>query len=270
VRHRPSGLSLGAAPVLAVGTFSTTRARNLDRTDELIDSAGNLKEGRVYFDGKDVRPMFNVGARWDVSPRYAVAATWHHAPTFGLKGDLQVAFGTQPPSSTRGLLELPIADTVRFGAELRPIPALAFRPSVEWALWSVMKENVFRSAADGSTLLLIPRDFHDSVAGRLRVDYRVNFRLRLSLGFGYEHGPTPSTTYEPGLAEADSIELGAGAHVVVSRHVALRASFVWNYFFKKTITQSVQEPTTNGTYTDQRQFLTLDLEVRGWNAPDAP
>src|SRR5205823_2498824 len=64
VRHRRTGLSLGVAPLLAVTTFSTTRARNIDRTEDLVDSAGNLKEGRAYFSGSGMGGGVVIGARW--------------------------------------------------------------------------------------------------------------------------------------------------------------------------------------------------------------
>jgi hypothetical protein len=43
------------------------------------------------------------------------------------------------------------------------------------------------------------------------------------------------------------------------------ASFTWQQFLSREITTSLQQPLANGTYTDQRQFLTLDVELRGWD-----
>ena len=56
----------------------------------------------------------------------------------------------------------------------------------------------------------------------------------------------------------------AGALVALSHHVDLSATFLFQYFLPFTVGNSVQQPTTNGTYRDQREFLVVDLEVHGW------
>ncbi len=266
VRHRRSGLSLGVAPLLAVGTFSTTRARNIDRSEDLVDSAGNLKEGRAYFEGSGVGYGVVVGARWDIGPRWAIAATYQRGARLMLTGDLQVAFGTQAPSSQHAVLRLPIADTVRLGASLRVTRRLTLRPSLEFALWSQLKRHVFAAASDGTPLLVIDREFSDTVAGRLRADVRLGDRWKLMFGIGAEKGPTPTRTMEPGFGEGNSLEAGAGAMVALSHHVDLSATFFFHYFIPLTVTDSIQQPPTNGTYTDQRQYVVVSLEVHGWQA----
>jgi hypothetical protein len=86
------------------------------------------------------------------------------------------------------------------------------------------------------------------------------------LGVGGEKGPTPARTLEPGFGEGDNVEFGAGARVALSGLVDLGASFIFHYFPSRTVYDSVQQPTTNGTYTDQREYLLLDLEVHEWKA----
>jgi hypothetical protein len=39
---------------------------------------------------------------------------------------------------------------------------------------------------------------------------------------------------------------------------------LFHYFFPDVVGGSVQRPTANGTYTDTRQYLIVDLEVHGW------
>jgi long-subunit fatty acid transport protein len=264
VRHRRSGLSLGVTPILVAGSFSTVRARNIDQSEDLVDTEGNPKEGRAYFDGSGVGFSAIVGARWENARGWAVGATYQRGARMELAGALRVAFGTQAPSSEQAKLTLPIADMVRATAALRVSRRLTLRPTFEWALWSTLKEHLFRSAADGTPLLVIPRNYHDTIGGKLRAEAQLDARWLVMLGAGVERGPTPHSTMEPGFGESSSIEVGAGARVALTHRIDLSASFVFQYFLPFTVENSVQKPTTNGTYQDQREILVVDVEVHGW------
>src|SRR5207302_4592097 len=123
-----------------------------------------------------------------------------------LAGDLEVAFGSTAPSRQSAFLRLPIADTVRLGAQLRATRWLTLRPMFECALWSTLKEHVFSAAKDGTPLLTIPRRMGDVYGARLRADAQVSPRWRVMLGFGGEKSGTPSSTMEPGFGENSSLE----------------------------------------------------------------
>jgi len=262
-RDRRSGLSIGFTPMLVVGSFSTVRARNIDQSEDLVDANGDPKEGRAWFDGRGVGFSAIVGVRWD-RRGWAVGATWERGARVDLVGDLRVAFATQTPSTERAALTLPVADTVRLSAALRATRWLTIRPTFEWALWSALDEHVFRSATDGTALFTIPRHFHDMLAGRVRADAQLSPRWRFMLGVGGERGPTPSSTMEPGFGENSNVDVGAGASVAISHHVDLSATFAYQYFLPFNVTNSVQQPTTNGTYNDMREILLVDVEVHGW------
>jgi long-chain fatty acid transport protein len=264
VRHRRTGLSFGFTPILVVGNFSTVRARNIDASEQLVDAAGQPKEGRAYFSGDGLGFSAVVGVRWDVKPGWSVAATYQRGARVHLEGNLSVAFATLAPSPQRAYLNLPIADLVRVGASLRPTRWLTLRPMFECAIWSVLQEHVFSSARDNMPLLVIARRSADMYSGHLRADARINDRWVVMLGLGGEKSPTPSQTMEPGFGENDNLDVGAGARVALSHHVDLSATFLFQYFLPFTVTDSIQQPLTNGTYTDQRELVIVDLEVHGW------
>ncbi len=263
-RHRTSGLSIGFSPMLVVGNFATVRARNIDQSEELVDSSGNPKEGRAYFDGRGVGFSAVAGVRWDGRGGWAVGATYERGARVDFVGNLRVAFGTQAPSTEHASLTLPIADTVRLSAALRVRRWLTIRPTFEWVLWSTLQEHVFRSASDGTALFTIPRNAHDLFAGRVRAEAQLSPRWRVLLGVGAERGPTPASTMEPGFGENSNVDVGAGAIVALSHRVDLSATFVYQYYLPFVVTNSIQQPTTNGTYNDMREILIVDLEVHGW------
>ena len=77
---------------------------------------------------------------------------------------------------------------------------------------------------------------------------------------GYETGATPQSAHEPGLAESDNGQVGIAASSSWTEGVTTHVSFVWQQFADVTVTNSVQRPTMNGRYNDQRQYLTIDVE----------
>lgn len=264
LRDRPTGLSIGVTPLLVVGDFETVRARDIDQSEDLVDASGNPKEGRAWFAGSGVAFSAIVGLRW-ARGRWAAAATYQRGARTTFEGDLRVAFGTQAPGTQHARLFLPIADTVRLAAALPATRRLTLRPSFEWANWSVVRQHVF-AASDGTPLLVIPRDMRDLYAVRLRADVDLGARWRLLLGAGFERGPTPAHTMEPGFGEHHDVELGAGARVALTHRIDLSATFLYQYFVPFEVADSVQQPSTNGTYQDQRELLILDMEVHGWRA----
>ena len=263
VRERCSGLSLGLTLVLDVVRFATTVAANLDGTDDVVDSSGALKEGRAYFHGRTVSGRFILGARLD-RERWALGLTWHRGATYHVGGTLNAALGTSTPTSDGATLTLPIADDLQLAAAIAVHPRVRLRPSLEWALWRVLRANTFTSNSSNAVLLTAVRDFHDSLAGRVRADFIVHPRVQLQGGVGYEWGATPARTHQPGLGENDNLEVGAGVLAAMSHHVDLSLGVIWQYFLPRTVTDSIAKPTENGRYTDSREFVSLHLEVHSW------
>jgi hypothetical protein len=269
LRHRPTGLSLGITPILDIVRFSTTRALDLDGTDDLVDPAGRLKEGRALFDGRTVNGRFILGARWDYHTpsgwdRYSLGLSWRHGARYDVEGTLDLAVGTSPPSSQAARLTLPIADVLMLAGSIGVTRRVVLRPSIEWGIWRILDEHRFVSAADGTVLMRFQRNFVDSVAGRVRADVLVHDRVQVQAGLGFERGATPASTHEPGLGENHNLEVGVGVVAALSHRVDLTSALIVQYFLPRTVTDSVQRPSENGRYTDTREFFTLHLEVHGW------
>ena len=264
VAHKPSGLSLGVAPAFNFVSLSLTRARNADKSTTLEDSTGRLVEGRILLeDGSAFGITWVVGARWDAADDLAFAVTWHQGTTYEVEGESAIQFGTQPETKANARFPLQVADSIRAGAELGVTEWLTLRTEVEWAGWSVMDEQkaINLDLENTPELMLIERRFEDTLAARLRGDFKVLDAVTLHGGFEYETGATPTKTHEPGLAESDSVQLGVGGTFRLSEHLALTGSFIWHQFEDVEVKDSIQAPTQNGFYTDARQYLIVDLEI---------
>lgn len=261
--HRPTGLSLGVAPVYNIATLDTIKARTPDGTTRLVDDRGQLAEGRILLeDGSGEELTWVVGLRWDVSDDLTFGLAWHSEADLRLEGDAFITFGTAEEARERSVFNLPVAQTLHAGARVALTDTLALRPSVMWHEWSIMQRQVAINVRNGEQLMDLARDFDDTWHVILRGDWRAGEIVTLHAGLGYETGATPEHTFEPGLAESASYEFAAGLTVDLNENLSLSSSFFWQQFEDVTVRNSVQKPTTNGTYTDARQYLTLDVEVR--------
>lgn len=265
VMHKPSGLSIGGGPVLNLVSLDLTKARNLDKSTTLRDEDGRLVEGRILLeDGEATTLTWVAGARWDVSEELAFAFTWHQGAVHAVEGKSFIQFGTAEETSTRAGFPLQVADHFRLGARIQATDWLAVRSEVEFANWSRMDAQDAINIADPErpTLMEIERNFDDTLAGRVRGDFMVSERVVLHGGFEYETGATPTNTHEPGLAESDNWQLGVGATIELTKRLDLTTHFIWHQYADVEVLDSIQAPTMNGFYTDQRQYLTVDLEVK--------
>jgi long-subunit fatty acid transport protein len=147
---------------------------------------------------------------------------------------------------------------------------LRVRVEYEYQNWSVMDIQRITNTENQAELLLLERFFNDTNAYRARLDYALSDALTLHGGLTFEEGATPEAYHEAGLAENDQIEGGAGVTYAFSKTFELHTSFLWQHFFDRTITNSAQKPTTNGAYTDNRQYLANNLLWRWGGSDSAP
>lgn len=266
IMHKPSGLSIGGGPVYNIVSLNLTKARNLDKkTTTLRDEDGRLVEGRILLEGAEAQTLTWVaGLRWDIDEALAFAFTWHQGATHNVEGRSFIQFGTAEETTARAGFPLQVADQLRLGASMQATDWLRVRSEIEWANWSRMdrQDAINISDPDRPVLMEIERNFDDTLAGRIRGDFMVSEILDLHAGFEYETGATPTNTHEPGLAESDSWQIGVGASIDLSDSLMLTTSFIWHQFSDVEVLDSIQAPTMNGYYTDQRQYLTVDLEIK--------
>ena len=261
-RHRPSGLSLGVAPLFSMAELSTLRARAMDMDQTLNDADGALAEGRVLLeDASDEQLLWVLGLGWELSSDLHLGLAWHQGTVYDLQGRAHVTLGLAPQTEAAAGLPLQVADVVRLGAAMKAAPWLTVRPWLQWAGWSAMDSQPITNLDEDELLFVQERDFADTWAGNLWVDLHVVEGASLHLGGGYETAATPEHTHEPGLAENASWQAGLGASVELTSNLRLSTTYSLHHYLIREVDESVQRPLTNGRYTDDRQYLTVDVEL---------
>ena len=265
-------LDVGVSLSYVSATLSTAKASNADKSDDLVDTAGDVKEGRIFLKNAEGGGLhLGAGAqlklkRYGLPVRLGVA--WRQGVSYELEGVSYALFGAAE-SQARARLNLPVASSLLGSVGVQVARPLAVRLEYERQGWSILDVQRIVNADNGEELLPLERHFRDTNAYRARVDVRVAPSLTLHAGVSYEEGATPAAYHEPGLAENDQVEGGAGVTWRLTPSLELHSSFMWQHFFERAVTNSAQKPTLNGVYTDERQYLTLDLTWRvGAAAPD--
>ncbi len=258
-------LDVGVSLSYVSASLSTAKASNADKSDDLLDSQGNIKEGRIFLkDATGGGLHLGAGARLSLK-RYKLpvqlGVAWRQGVSYDLEGQSFVLFG-DTESTARARVNLPVASSLLGSVGVRVAKPLTLRLEYERQGWSVLDVQRIINVDNGEELLPLERYFRDTNAYRARLDVRVAKGLKLHAGFAYEEGATPAQYHEPGLAENDQVEGGVGVTWRFTPSLELHSSFMWQHFFKQTVTDSAQKPALNGVYTDDRQYLTFDLTWR--------
>ena len=252
-------ISLGVALNYVQATLSTSKASNVDNSDDVVDSDGALKEGRIFLDdatGDDLH--LTAGGRLELSD-FTFGLSWRQAVNYQLEGKSYILFGSIETDAQAGV-DLQVAHSFLGSVGWRANNMLTLRVEVEQQGWSIMDQQTIINLEGGEKLKTLQRNFKDTMAYRLRSDLMLSKRFTLHLGLSFEEGATPKDFHESGLAENDQIEGGIGVTWSFSPHLNVHSTFFWQQFFDQEVTQSIQAPSTNGKYTDRRQYLTFNLQ----------
>lgn len=257
------GLSFGFGISYADGTIATTRARNVNRSESLLDERGFIQEGRVYFEGDDHALSMHYGVSYD-SDTVTASAVYRSGYNLDIRGDLYQAYGSQPPVQVRAFLDFPTphvfqtAFTLRFGN-------VEMTGMTDYSAWSRMEaNNIFVEKDPPDLLLEIPRNLRDtfSLRGMMGGNVGRHHRWHIAGMLGYDMSAVPEETIDAALSDAAKIQVGIGARGTIGEHLGLLTSYQYDIWSPVEADNSIHEPTANGIYRDSRHWVNLSLEGR--------
>jgi long-subunit fatty acid transport protein len=132
-----------------------------------------------------------------------------------------------------------LPDVWRVGARFRPLPTVELRLHGDRTRWSVLDTQCVALAghacavypdggdatSDGSTIQNVRRRWRDTTGVHGGASLWPVEALELFAGAGYETGAVPDSTLDPGLFDADNLELALGGRLQVARGLYLRLSY---------------------------------------------
>jgi long-chain fatty acid transport protein len=273
-------LSVGVSGNIVFSSVTESQAKNplgagLPETE---------REGRANLDVGGTFGSFGAGAMVEAIPkRLWLAASYQAQPGMGpqtLSGTLKI---TSPlvNSNYKVTFTQALPDIVRAGVRWRAKDDLELRLFGDYTRWSVMRTQCVAvqghpcavyadgSDASGGTVANFRRNWHDTYGVRAGASYWLKPEIEVLAGTGFETPATPDATLDPGIADADEVELTLGGRVLIAGWFYLGASYTHLQYFDrdntgKSTLANAQVPTMQqdggGRYTQWLGIFDLNLE----------
>lgn len=171
-------------------------------------------------------------------------------------------FAWEETMTDRGRVKLELPHQVRTGILWRGTERLGLEFELGWSRWSSHETLTFDF--DNTTPLTIedtvlPRDWKNTIAIHLGVDYRVRPEFILRGGYFFDQTAVPDHTLDPILPQADKNIFSGGAGY---RKNAFSLDFSYVYLINedRTITNSILDFPTNGLYESSAHLLSLSVD----------
>jgi long-chain fatty acid transport protein len=239
VAYRRGPFSLGVTGNLVRSSLHTLQAKNPTGSGD----PDTTREGRISVDVAGTSASFGLGVAVEPLPgRLWLGASYQAQPGLGpmvLHGTLATTYQDAAPSRFAVTLTQALPDIWRLGARFRPVPTVELRLHGDRTRWSVLDTQCVALAghpcavypdggdatSDGSTIQNIRRRWNDTLGVHAGASLWPAGAVELFAGAGYETGAVPDSTLDPGLFDADNLELGLGGRLQVARGVHLRLSY---------------------------------------------
>lgn len=265
-RTKNGRFGVGASFNFISSNLLMVRARNIDGSDNLLNSQGGVQEGRALLDLKN--KTFSVGVGVMVKPTECsrVGLSYQSQPGFGelgFAGTLTNQYGASAPFTVDVEMRQTLPDSVRLGGEWDVSDKLSLHGALEYQRWSVFTDQCLVQtgleggakcsfepatgtgnrgplAADGKNVLVnIARDWKDTYGIRAGGSYHVNDKLELNGGLLFDSNAVPDETLEPALIDMNKIIAQAGSRYEISKKLTLNTTLGYvGYFARETSPRS--------------------------------
>lgn len=220
-------LGIGAGFVYSFGSV------NLQRSIPLQDANGT--EGRAELDGKGSGIGFNAGIYFQPTEKLSLGLTYRSKVEMKVKeGEANFTTPAAPPIAarfpdTQFEATLPLPANISFGVGFRATDKLLIAADVQHVQWSAYESLRFDYAdqVNGTTFSESPRNYKDSFAYRLGIQYGATDKLALRAGIYFDQTPVQNGYLTPETPDADAIGSSVGLSFMLTEKLSLDASFLY-------------------------------------------
>lgn len=183
----------------------------------------NLVGGAAQVDGDGLSMGFSLGALMTLAPGTTFGIGYRSAIDQTLNGTLTLSRLNVPVRviPAHAAITLPDQLTLSFRSEVTPQWTLM--ATGEWTGWSRVRQlDVMSGAVVASTLEL---QWKDGWFASVGAEYRLDPRLALRAGLGYELSPVPDATRTPRLPDSNRLWLSAGGTYALTPQLSLDLAY---------------------------------------------
>ncbi len=222
----------------------------------VVDAASGLSASRAM-DGDTTEWGYNLAI--DVRPNdsWNLAITYRSKVDMDFDGDVTLATNMTPTINTTGDVSVPAPAVLSLSAAYT-WQDWTFDLSVDRTFWSDYENLDFNYAVPLTNPVLyaifdrpITKNWDDSTAIRLGVDYRLNTKTTLMAGVAWDQTPVPTQTLNFELPDSDAWLFSVGAKHKFTDKLELGVGVLYDY---KT-DRDVVNDNINGTFSGASAFL---------------
>lgn len=222
----------------------------------------NGTELGMRLDGDTTEWGYNLALDVKPSENLNLAVTYRsHVDVEFDGGDVEFFGPTAFLGNTEGTVTVPAPAVLTFSAAYT-YEAWTFDFTVDQTFWSEYESIAFDipllTAARGGEMLENEKDWEDSVAVRLGVEYRMSEKVTLMGGVTYDESPAPEETLGFELPDSDAWLFSVGARYKYSDQMEFAVGVLYDYKEKREVTQLPGDYTEGdivGEFTNASAFL---------------
>lgn len=199
---------------------------------------------------------YNMAVSVKPNENLNLSATYRSNVDLDFEGDVDLFIGRTLPTID-GEVSIPAPAVLTLAAAFKPLEALTVELSWDRTFWSEYEELDFNfTPTVGFPPFEAPRskDWDDSSAYRIGLDYQVNQSLNLLFGFAYDETPIPDETLGFELPDSDAYLFSVGTQYKVNDKMDVGLAVLYDYKKEREVTVN-PAGTVYGEFTDASAWL---------------
>jgi long-chain fatty acid transport protein len=209
----------------------------------------------------------NIGILVKPTDKLNIGLSWRSGVKVGLEGDATLtipATVTQLTGfqtlKTKANTDVSLAQVVGIGFAYRPIEKLTITSDLNWINWKAFK-NYDIDFKDNTAYLPDkpqPRDWKDTIAIRLGMEYWLAERYAVRAGYAFDQNPIPDKSLGPELPTGDThyVTLGFGYKW---NKLTLDVAYAHLFIKDRTVTSSIRSPQPLGEYESSANIFGISV-----------
>lgn len=208
----------------------------------------SMKRGITYgsndtfeFDGTGEALSWTVSTLWKPTPEHSFGLVYRSRSNFMLDGNTQNSY---VPGHTNASLDFMTPDTLAFGYAYRPCKEWQFEADIEWVNWDNFNTlNLWQAPSSNTSL-----DFNwqSNFIYSIGATRFFDDGWKVSAGYNFIENSQPSSTFNPGIADANRNWLSMGVGYETGPY---RFNFAYQYAFSHRDVTGSPGGLADGTYT---------------------
>jgi long-chain fatty acid transport protein len=207
-----------------------------------------LGSSTMALDGDTTEWGWNAAVDFKPMDNLNFALTYRSKVDLGWEGDATVSIPGMGTIATGGGTTVPAPAVLAFSTAYT-VGDFTFDLTIDQTFWSDYEDLVIEFD-------LLPnveqtKDWEDTIAVRLGVDYRLNDTVTLMAGIAYDENPVPDEHVGFELPDSDAWLFSFGAKFQVTENMQVGGALLYDYKEERDVTTS----TINGTFSNASAIL---------------